>query len=158
MPATSTLVKSVNTTPTPGNGWGSLAYRADKGDLSGCGNDAATHPVYRIDPNTGAATFLFNSVSGGFEICDGHTWDGPTQTFYVSPDVSPTVYHFSATGVPLGSFPAAAGCPNSNWTGVNPTLLLTSIEMTIAQGGTQLFDCTASNPTGLSGRVPLPCS
>ena len=112
-PVTSTLVKSVNTSVTPGNGWGSLAFRGDKLDLTGCGNDAATHPVYSIDPNTGAATFLFNSVAGGFEICDGHTWDGKTQTFYISPDVSTTVYHYSAAGALLGSFPAAAGCPNS---------------------------------------------
>ena len=52
---------------------------------------------------------------------------------------------------------AAAGCPNPNWTGVNPTLTTTSIEMTISQGGVELFDCSASNPNGLSGRVPLTC-
>jgi hypothetical protein len=52
---------------------------------------------------------------------------------------------------------AEAGCPNANWTGVNPTLKVTSITMTIAQGGTQLFSCSASNPSGLSGRVPLSC-
>jgi hypothetical protein len=51
-----------------------------------------------------------------------------------------------------------AGCPNSNWTGVNPTLRTTDITMTIAQGGTLLFTCTASNSSGLSGRVPLSCS
>lgn len=50
-----------------------------------------------------------------------------------------------------------AGCPNPNWTGVNPTLTVTSIEMTISQGGVLLFDCTASNRDGLSGTVPLSC-
>jgi hypothetical protein len=50
-----------------------------------------------------------------------------------------------------------AGCPNANWTGVNPTLTTTNITMTIAQGGTTLFTCTASNPNGLSGTVPLSC-
>jgi hypothetical protein len=107
-----TLVKTVTTVPTPPNGWGSLAYRADQGDLTGCGNDDSTHPLYRINPNTGAATFLFNSVAG-FTICDGHTWDASDQTFFVSPDVSSTIYHFGATGLPLGSVPAAGGCPNS---------------------------------------------
>lgn len=113
-PATdpATLVNTVTTAPTPAGGWGSLAFRADLGDLTGCGNDGATHPVYRIDPNTGAATFLFDSVSG-FTICDGHTWDATDQTFFVSPDVSSTIHHFSATGTPLGSFAAANGCPNS---------------------------------------------
>ncbi len=52
---------------------------------------------------------------------------------------------------------AAAGCPNPNWTGVNPTLTVTNITLTIAQGGVTLFTCTASNPNGLSGTVPLAC-
>ncbi|HEX6680224.1 MAG TPA: hypothetical protein VF063_06220 [Gaiellaceae bacterium] len=51
----------------------------------------------------------------------------------------------------------AAGCPNANWTGVNPTLTTTNITMTIAQGGVTLFTCSASNPEGLSGSVPLSC-
>jgi hypothetical protein len=52
---------------------------------------------------------------------------------------------------------SAAGCPNANWTGVNPTLAVTNITMTIAQGGTTFFTCTASNPNGLSGTVALSC-
>jgi hypothetical protein len=52
---------------------------------------------------------------------------------------------------------AAAGCPNPNWTGVNPALTTTDITMTISQGGVLLFTCTASDPTGLSGSVPLSC-
>lgn len=52
---------------------------------------------------------------------------------------------------------SAAGCPNSNWTGVNPTVTVTSITLTIAQGGSTLFTCTASNDQGLSGSVPLSC-
>jgi hypothetical protein len=49
----------------------------------------------------------------------------------------------------------AAGCPNPNWTGVNPTLTTTNITMTISQGGVLLFTYQASNPQGLSGTVPL---
>ena len=52
---------------------------------------------------------------------------------------------------------SAAGCPNANWTGVNPQLTLTSITLKISQGGQLLFTCTASNPNGLSGTVPLSC-
>jgi hypothetical protein len=52
---------------------------------------------------------------------------------------------------------AAAGCPNANWTGVNPTLTVTDITLTISQGGVLLFTCTASNSNGLSGTVPLTC-
>jgi hypothetical protein len=52
---------------------------------------------------------------------------------------------------------AAAGCPSANWTGVNPALTVTDITLTIAQGGSTLFTCTASNKNGLSGSVPLSC-
>ncbi|MDX6545705.1 MAG: hypothetical protein QOG02_1479, partial [Gaiellales bacterium] len=52
---------------------------------------------------------------------------------------------------------SVAGCPNSNWTGVNPVLTVTSISLTIAQGGQTLFTCTASDQNGLSGTVPLSC-
>jgi hypothetical protein len=51
----------------------------------------------------------------------------------------------------------AAGCPNANWTGVNPQLTLTDITLKIFQGGQLLFTCTASNPNGLSGTVALSC-
>jgi hypothetical protein len=51
---------------------------------------------------------------------------------------------------------SAAGCPNSNWTGVNPTLTVTNITLKISQSG-PLFTCTASNPNGLSGTVALSC-
>jgi hypothetical protein len=52
---------------------------------------------------------------------------------------------------------SAAGCPNPNWTGVNPSLRVTSIELTISQGGQTLFVCTASNTNGLTGTVALAC-
>ncbi len=54
---------------------------------------------------------------------------------------------------------ATAGCPNPNWTGVDPTLTLTSITLTIFQpAGTLIFTCTASNPNGLTSPVTLTCS
>lgn len=53
---------------------------------------------------------------------------------------------------------AAAGCPSSNWTGVNPQLLVTSVVLLIQQpAGTTLFTCSASNSAGLSGTVALTC-
>lgn len=51
---------------------------------------------------------------------------------------------------------ADAGCPSANWTGVNPTLTVTSITLDIFQGGL-LFHCTASSSNGLSGTVALSC-
>jgi hypothetical protein len=54
---------------------------------------------------------------------------------------------------------ATAGCPNPNWTGVNPTLTLTSITLGIFQPvTTQIFNCTASNPNGLTSPVTLSCT
>jgi hypothetical protein len=51
-----------------------------------------------------------------------------------------------------------AGCPGNNWTGVNPTLTVTQIGLTIVQGGDTLFTCTsATDPNGLSGTVALTC-
>ena len=52
---------------------------------------------------------------------------------------------------------AEAGCPNPNWTGVNPNLQVTDITLTISQGGVLLFTCTRSDPAGLSGTVALIC-
>jgi hypothetical protein len=45
----------------------------------------------------------------------------------------------------------AAGCPNGQWTGVNPTLTITSVTFSATQGDTLLFTSTASNPLGLTG-------
>jgi hypothetical protein len=53
---------------------------------------------------------------------------------------------------------AEAGCPNNNWTGVNPQLTVTSIELVIEQPiGTVIFDCKASDPNGLTSPVALTC-
>jgi len=53
---------------------------------------------------------------------------------------------------------ATAGCPNNNWTGVNPVLTLTSITLDIFQPvTTQIFHCTASDPNGLTSPVTLAC-
>jgi hypothetical protein len=53
---------------------------------------------------------------------------------------------------------AVAGCPNTNWTGVNPVLTLTDIRLLIEQPpGTVIFTCTASNSSGLKSPVTLSC-
>lgn len=53
---------------------------------------------------------------------------------------------------------SAAGCPNPNWTGVNPVLKVTNISLVIEQPpGTPIFRCSASNQNGLTGSVALAC-
>jgi hypothetical protein len=58
---------------------------------------------------------------------------------------------------PLTVTGAEAGCPNANWTVVNPILTVTSISLRISQGGALLCTCIASDPDGLTGTVPLRC-
>jgi hypothetical protein len=97
--------------------------------LAGCGNNTnGEHAIYSINISPydaipdGTSTFLFNGHPG-FAICDGLTWDSADSTFYQSPDVNDTVYHFSQTGTQLNTIPVPAGCPNSG----------------VAVGGTSLF-------------------
>jgi hypothetical protein len=53
---------------------------------------------------------------------------------------------------------AVAGCPNNNWTGVNPVLTVTDISLRIEQPpGTVIFSCAVSDPNGLTGTVSLTC-
>jgi hypothetical protein len=49
-----------------------------------------------------------------------------------------------------------AGCPDNNWTGVNPVLTTASIILTFQQPpGTTIFTCTTSDSNGLTERVAL---
>jgi hypothetical protein len=53
---------------------------------------------------------------------------------------------------------AEAGCPNPNWTGVNPVITVTSISLVIEQPpGTVIFNCSKSSSSGLTGSVALTC-
>jgi hypothetical protein len=100
------------------------------------GNTAAGQNKVLVGPVTAPTTIP------GSEIKNGNV------SFTTNPAV------LSAPATVTG---AEAGCPNPNWTGVNPTLKVTNISMTIAQGGATLFTCTASNQQGLSGTVSLSC-
>jgi len=91
-------------------------------------------------PNT-TPTFI-----PGSEVKNGNL------TFTVSNADDPLTASGTATA-------ADAGCPSSNWTGVNPKLTLTDITLSFYQPvGTLVFTCTASNKNGLSGTVPLSCT
>jgi hypothetical protein len=100
------------------------------------GNAAAGQNRFPVGPSTTPTTIPGNEVKNG------------NLTFTTNPAV------LAAPSTVSG---AQAGCPNSNWTGTNPQLTLTGITLTISQGGQLLFTCTASNPNGLSGSVPLSC-
>lgn len=111
---------------------GSAVYQCQNGG----GNIAPGQNRVLVGPVTSPTTIPGNQIKNG------------NVTFTTNPAV------LTAPSTVSG---AEAGCPNSNWTGVNPVLTTTSISMTISQGGTLLFTCGASDPNGLSGRVALSC-
>jgi len=102
----------------------------------------------------------------------GNTAAGQNKVL-VGPTTTPTIVSgsaikngnltFTANGTltaPATVSGSAAGCPNPNWTGVNPVLTLTSIVLDIYQpppppSTNRIFHCTASDP--LSGTVALIC-
>jgi Metallo-peptidase family M12B Reprolysin-like len=119
-----TLVKTINTSITPTNGWESLAARPDRVDLVGCGMVGGVPKVYSIDyssilPNTtpdGTATLLFTGPTGS--TCQGLAWDVTSnpKTIYQSASTSPSVRHLSEAGASV-SGDVASGCPGAT-TGV----------------------------------------
>ena len=103
---------------------------------NGGGNIAPGQNKVLVGPSTTPTTIPANQIKNG------------TVTFTTDPNTLEADDTVSAS---------AAGCPNNNWSGVNPNVTLTSISMTISQAGTLLFTCSASDPNGLSGRVALSC-
>ena len=129
-----------------------------KATLAGLGND----DVKVLQTLTGSAVYTCQNQGGNQAPGQNKVLVGPATTPVIIPgsDIKNGNLSISVTSTlsaPATVSGAAAGCPNSNWTGVNPRLTVTSIRLTIAQGGTTLFTCTASKPQGLSGTVPLTC-
>lgn len=139
---------------------GSTSSTTCTGTLAGLGNGD-------VDINTTVSGFaVYQCQNQGGNVAPGQN------RVLVGPVTQPT--HIDSSAIKNGNLTfhtlaavltapstvsaADAGCPNSNWTGVNPTLTVTSITETISQGGTLLFTCSASNPNGLSGTVSLSCS
>jgi hypothetical protein len=52
----------------------------------------------------------------------------------------------------------AAGCPNGNWTGINPVLSITSVTFKATQGNVLLFSCSATGANLSAGSLQLVCS
>jgi hypothetical protein len=143
--------------------------------VSGAGTSSSSTVCSASLAGLGQETLVINVTVSGFALyqCSnngGNTAPGQNKVL-VGPVTAPTTIPadqikngnvsfttnpavLTAPGTVTG---AEAGCPNPNWTGVNPALTTTDITMTISQGGVLLFTCTASNPNGLSGRVPLSC-
>lgn len=127
--------------------------------LSGLGNGDLTVNV----TVTGFAVYQCQNNGGKIAPGQNKVLEGPQTVPTTIPSASVKNGNVTFTTNPntLTAAPTvsadAAGCPNSNWTGVNPTLTITQITMTISQGGVTLFTCSASNRDGLSGTVALTC-
>jgi hypothetical protein len=119
---------TINTTVS-----GSAVYQCQNGG----GSIAPGQNRVLVGPNTTPTTIPGSAIKNG------------NLTFTTDPAV------LSAPDTVSG---AAAGCPNANWTGVNPRLTVTSIQLSISQGGNTFYDCGVTNPSGLSGKVALPAS
>ena len=99
------------------------------------GNTAPGQNKVLVGPAVARTTIPANAIKNG------------RTTFTTNPAV---------LSAPLTVSGAVAGCPNANWSGVNPVVTVTSITLKISQTEL-LFTCTASNPNGLTGTVTLSC-
>ena len=139
---------------------GSTSSTTCTGVLAGLGNDdllitttVSGSAVYQCQNAGGNTAPGQNRVLVGPAVAptfiDGDEIKNGNLTFNTDPAV------LSAPATVTG---AEAGCPNPNWTGVNPVLTTTDIGLVIEQPlGTVIFTCSASDPNGLSGTVPLSC-
>jgi hypothetical protein len=137
---------------------GSASSTTCTASLTGLGNGDVTISV------TVSGFAVYQCQNGGGNIAPGQNrvLVGPTTTPTTIPGSAIKNGNLSFTTNPAtlsadsSVSGAVAGCPNSNWTGVNPVLTVTSIELAISQGGNTFYDQTVSNPNGLSGAVAFP--
>jgi hypothetical protein len=143
---TKALKKTLTTTVTPSNGWESLAFRSDKGDLLGCGMVSGQPTIYRIDfipfspfdgITDGTAVALGRGPTGS--TCKGVTWDlndksvyGSTTGTMVNHIQIPSETPSQVTTLPLLGT-VASGCDANTMTGV--TVSGSSLFVACSSGG-----------------------
>ncbi|MCA4133028.1 hypothetical protein [Arthrobacter sp. M4] len=139
---------------------GNTATTTCKATIAGLGNDDLLATV------TVSGFAVYQCRNGGGNVAPGQN------KVLIGPAVAPTLIDSSAIkngNLTLNTNPAVltapsqvtaqqAGCPNNNWIGVNPVLTVTSISLVIEQPpGTQIFNCSKTDPNGLTGSVALTC-
>jgi hypothetical protein len=139
---------------------GSTATTTCRAVITGLGNENLLATV------TVSGSAVYQCQNGG-----GNTAPGQNKVL-IGPAVAPTLIDSDAIkngNLTLVTNPAvltapstvsgsAAGCPNPNWTGVNPVVTVTSISLVIEQPpGTVIFNCSKSDSNGLTGSVALTC-
>ena len=139
---------------------GSTATVRCTASLTGLGNaDVVVHTSV-----SGSAVYQCQNNGGQIAPGQNKVLVGPTTTPTTIPsgEIKNGNLNFSAPATltaPTTVTGAQAGCPNANWTGVNPTLTVTSISVSFEQppGTPILTTCSASNPNGLTSPVKLTC-
>ena len=139
---------------------GSSATVVCTGSITGLGNA----DVLIKTTVSGFAVYQCQNRGGNIAPGQNKVLEGPstTPTLIPSGEVKNGNLTFTTNPNTLTAAPtvsgAAAGCPGGNWTGVNPTLTVTSISLVIEQPpGTVIFTCSASDPSGLTSPVSLGC-
>src|SRR6266542_1565784 len=128
------------------------------GELAGLGN------VDLVLDLSASGFALYQCQNGGGNIAPGQNkvLVGPaTSTTSIPASAikngrTPFTTNAAVLSAPLTVGGAVAGCPNANWSGVNPVVTVTSITLKITQTNL-LFTCTKSDPNGLTGTVTLTC-
>ena len=125
--------------------------------LAGLGNS----DVRVVQTVSGSAVYQCQNGGGNTSPGQNKVLVGPVTTPVIFPasaikNGNLTVSVTSTLTAPTTVTGAEAGCPNPNWTGVNPVLTVTSIQFVIEQPvGSPIFSCSASDP--LTGTVTLTC-
>ena len=125
--------------------------------LAGLGNE----DVRVIQTVSGTAVYQCQNQGGNTAAGQNKVLVGPVVTPVIFPasaikNGNLTVSVTSTLTAPATVTGAEAGCPNPNWTGVNPVLTVTSIQFVIEQPvGTPIFSCSATDP--FSGTIQLTC-
>lgn len=125
--------------------------------LAGLGNE----DVRVVQTVSGTAVYQCQNQGGNTAPGQNKVLVGPQTTPVIFPasaikNGNLTVSVTSTLTAPATVTGAEAGCPNPNWTGVNPVLTITDISFVIEQPvGTPIFTCSASDP--LSSPVRLTC-
>ena len=128
------------------------------GELAGLGN------VDLVLDLSASGFALYQCQNGGGNIAPGQNkvLVGPATSTTTIPASAikngrtPFTTNAAVLSAPLTVSGAVAGCPNANWSGVNPVVTVTSITLKITQTNL-LFTCTKSDPNGLTGTVTLTC-
>jgi len=82
---------------------GEISWDDVLGVLWGATDSETPRRVFKINPNTGVATYQFTMpLDGGIDLVDGLAYDASDNSLWISSDVSTDVLHFTAGGTYLG--------------------------------------------------------